>query len=111
MVRGDRVVMTYPETDIIINRVKTAVGLKLSQTGYIDGYCYDSDEWILKDVWCAPKSNCYYAHIKVNSDDEAIREALYKIDANDEEWGTERGELPTHVGRWAVDKPDDCQKI
>lgn len=100
----------YPETDIIINRVKTAVSLRLDQGGYIDGYSYDSDEWTLKSVWHHTKSNCYYAHVEVDSI-RAIREALYEIDANDEEWGTENGELPTHVGRWGVDKPDDCQEV
>lgn len=98
------------DSTIVVDRVKTAVGLRLDQHGYMDGYCYDSDEWVLKTVWYCPKSNCYYAWVEVDSI-RAAREALYEIDAKDWDWGTDNGELAVHVGRWEVERPEDCQEV
>lgn len=94
----------------IVERVKAAIDLRLDEGGYIDGYSYCSNEWALKIVWYHAKSNCYYAWIEVDSI-RAPREALYEIDANDEDWGTDEGELASHVGRWEIERPDDCLEL
>lgn len=94
----------------VVERVKTAVGLRLDQGGYIDGYSYDPDEWVLKSVWHHPQSNCYYAWVEVDSI-RAQKEALYEIDANDEDWGTDNGDLAVHVGRHKIELPEGCLEI
>lgn len=94
----------------VIERVRTAVGLRLDQGGYIDGYSYDLDEWTLKAIGYHAKSNCYYALVEVDSI-RAPKEALYEIDANDEDWGTDNGDLAIHVGRYKIEMPDECVEI
>lgn len=94
----------------LIERVNRALYETLAHS-HVDGYFYLRDEWRLTRLWYEQSSNCYYALVEIDSPKPDYRIALYEIDANDENWGTEESEFAICVGRSTIEVAEECQEI
>lgn len=85
--------MDTPETQVppaaMIEAITQAIAERLER-GYVDGYCYSSDEWRLLKVGVIDRESslgrihAYYALVEINTPDPVNSIAVFEVDDGEE---------------------------